>query len=57
MVAATVAVTSCGSGSTATETTDPTADSTATKVDSTVTPVTDSTVASAYNDIEQGCHR
>jgi len=37
MVAATVAVTSCGSGSTATEQTGPTADSTSVKVDSTST--------------------
>ena len=47
MVAATVAVTSCGSGSTAPETTDPTADSTATKVDSTATPAADTTVKAA----------
>ena len=44
MVAATVGVTSCGSGSTTTETTDPAVDSTTVKVDSTATPAADSTV-------------
>jgi hypothetical protein len=47
MVAATVGVTSCGSGSTAPETTDPTVDSTSTKVDTTATPAVDTTVKAA----------